>query len=93
MRTPLPRVQPLLLQLHALRALLHYLFAFREDQFDVAWVRHVGVDLFIQRLSALTNMRTFCKDGVGVWICSKGEERDIRDHEHDTYGDAAWAPG
>ena len=35
---PLPGIQPLLLQLHALRALLHHLLSLCKDQFDVAGV-------------------------------------------------------
>lgn len=38
LNTPLPRIQPLLLQLNRLRTLLYDFFAFGEDEFDVAWV-------------------------------------------------------
>lgn len=45
LRTTLSRIQPLFLHFHHLRTLLHHLFGFSQDKFDVAWVRHVGVDL------------------------------------------------
>ena len=44
-RTSLPRIQALFLQLHHLWALLHDFFSLGQDEFDVAGVRHVWVDL------------------------------------------------
>jgi hypothetical protein len=44
-RTALPRVQPDLLAGYNLWRLLHDLCTFGEDQFDVAGVGHVWVDL------------------------------------------------
>lgn len=49
-RTALSRVQPDLLAGCNLRRLLHHLCAFGEDQFDVAGVGHVWVDL-VRRLA------------------------------------------
>ena len=43
--TSLSCVQALLLQLHHLRTLLDNLLAFRQDEFDVAGIGHVGIDL------------------------------------------------
>lgn len=45
--TPLSTVQSLLLRLCDLRALLHNLLAFGQDQLNVARVRHVRIDLQI----------------------------------------------
>lgn len=45
LRPPLPAVEPLHLALDDVGALLHDLLGFGEDEFDVAWVGHVGVDL------------------------------------------------
>ena len=44
-RAALPRVDAHFLSRHRLRALLDHLLAFREDQLDVAGIRHVWVDL------------------------------------------------
>lgn len=44
-RSPLPRVQAELLTASYLRGLLHDLLTLRQDQLDVARVRHVRVDL------------------------------------------------
>ena len=48
--TPLPCIQPLLLQLHHLRTLLHHFLPLGQNEFDVAGVRHVGVDLLFMNL-------------------------------------------
>ena len=45
-RAPLPGIQALLLQLHGLGPFLDDFLAFRQDEFDVAGVGHVWVDLF-----------------------------------------------
>ena len=44
--TTLSGIQPLLLELYSLWALLHDFLAFSQDQFDVARVGHVRVDLY-----------------------------------------------
>lgn len=53
LNAPLPRIQPFLLQLDGLWALLHDFFAFGQDEFDVARVGHVGVDLLIHTLVSI----------------------------------------
>ena len=51
---PLPRVQPRLLALHRLRGLLDDLLALGQDHFDVARVRHIGVDLCVPSAPSLS---------------------------------------
>lgn len=82
LRTTLSRIQPLFLHFHHLRTLLHHLFGFSQDKFDVAWVRHVGVDL-----SPTPNNQSPSKQARG-W-----RKNDLHDHERDTCDDAVWAPG
>lgn len=53
-RASLSAVQPFAFALRDVRAFLHDFFRFGEDEFDVAWVGHVGVDLPKSRLSAHT---------------------------------------
>ena len=45
LHSPLPRIQPLLLLLHHMRPLLHDLLTLRKYQFNMARIRHVGINL------------------------------------------------
>lgn len=64
----LPRIQPLLLQLNNLRPFLHDLLSLRQDEFDMAWIRHVRVNL----LSRYTYISKVCGVYEGK---AKGKER------------------
>lgn len=49
--TSLAGIEAGLLALNDLGAFLHHFLAFGQDELDVAWVRHVGVDLlYLERL-------------------------------------------
>lgn len=63
--TPLSTVQPLLLRLCDLRALLHNLLAFGQDQLNVARVRHVRIDLQIGHNQRLRSGKSH-NAGLGV---------------------------
>lgn len=89
-RTSLSGIQPLLLHLHGLRTLLHDLLAFGEDEFDVARVRHVGINLQFSRSVFLSHASLL---RVIVWMKYRERvRRNVRVRGHGMYDDAAWAP-
>ena len=45
-RATLPCIQSLLLHIHDLRTFLYDFFAFGQDEFDMAGIRHIRVDLY-----------------------------------------------
>lgn len=87
--TPLSTVQSLLLRLCDLRALLHDLHAFGQDQLNVARVGHVRIDLQPVTISDSDprNPTTF-DSGL-----DSRRVLDIHDHEHGRCDGAAWVPG
>lgn len=79
-RSPLPAVQPGLLAVHNVRAFLHHLLAFCQDEFDVAWVGHVRVDLLL--LATLLLLVVF-----------NPKRGALPDRGHGMCVGAAWEPG
>lgn len=79
----LPGVQSQLILLRSPRALLDDLIGFGEDKLNVAWVRHVRVDLY-DRVSYQCSARASCFSLSGNHIPDRGHGMSVV---------VAWEPG